>query len=73
MTMANLQFNLSDPDDRKSHDMAVNADNLFFVLWDLDQWLRMQNKHSEHDHYGEVIRQLYEFLELHDISLERFA
>ena len=38
-----LEFNL--PEDQNEYQMANDASNMFNALWDMNQWLRKQNKH----------------------------
>jgi hypothetical protein len=42
-----LEFNL--PDEALEWDMAVNAGKLYWMLWDMDQWLRSNTKYAPDD------------------------
>ena len=39
-----LEFNL--PEEALEWDMAVNAGKLYWMLWDMDQWLRSNTKYA---------------------------
>ena len=41
---ANLEFNL--PEDTREFRLAVNAERMYMVLWEMDQWLRSNIKHA---------------------------
>ena len=42
-----LEFNL--PEEALEWDMAVNAGKLYWMLWDMDQWLRSNTKYAPDD------------------------
>ncbi len=42
-----LEFNL--PEEALEWDMAVNAGKLYWMLWDMDQWLRANTKYAPDD------------------------
>lgn len=41
-----IEFDLDNPDDKLSADQCIAAKNIVSVLWDIDQWLRSQEKYS---------------------------
>jgi hypothetical protein len=45
MAKATLEFNL--PEETVEHRLAVNANNYYAVLWDIDQYLRSKLKHGD--------------------------
>ncbi len=44
---ATLEFNL--PDEDMEFEWAVNAGKLYWMLWDMDQWLRSNTKYAPDD------------------------
>lgn len=44
---ATLEFNL--PDEDMEFEWAVNARKLYWMLWDMDQWLRANTKYAPDD------------------------
>jgi hypothetical protein len=44
---ATLKFDL--PDEALEFDWAVNAGKMYYMLWDLDQWLRANTKYAPDD------------------------
>lgn len=70
-----LEFNLTDPDEAEQFKLAVHAQEMKSVLWDLDQWLRNKIKYS--DFPEEVIDalqntrdELYSLLQDESINLD---
>lgn len=63
MAKAILEFDLSDPDDRNEHWMAIHANDFYGILWDVDQAMRTQYKHGD---WGDekVYKMLEEFREI---------
>jgi hypothetical protein len=50
--------------------MAYNGDNLFFALWDLDQWLRGEIKYNDKEEFQVVRDKLHEYMDEHNIDFE---
>ncbi len=50
MSKITLEFNL--PEEDTEFETAVNGKHLATILWDLDQWLRDQEKHQNRDEVG---------------------
>ncbi len=48
-----LEFNL--PEDRDEHTLVVNAQNMYSVLWDIDQKMRSISKYNSENQSEEVI------------------
>ena len=44
---AKLIFDLNDPDDCRSHELAVKSFAMNSLLWEFDQWLRSEIKYKE--------------------------
>jgi hypothetical protein len=42
-----LEFNL--PEDNTEYELANNANKMYSVLWDMDQWLRSNTKYAPDD------------------------
>ena len=63
MAKAILEYDLSDPDDRHAHWMAMHADDFFSILWDVDQAMRTQYKHGDWED-EKVIKMIEEFREI---------
>tara|TARA_R110000796_G_scaffold35258_1_gene90753 strand:- start:153 stop:380 length:228 start_codon:yes stop_codon:yes gene_type:complete len=65
-----LEFNL--PEDNHEFRLASNANDIHWVMWDMDQWLRGMTKHAPDD----MSEDTYNALELcreklHEIMNER--
>jgi hypothetical protein len=41
---ATLTYNL--PEDDDDFRMAINGSSMYYVLWEMDQWLRSNTKHA---------------------------
>jgi len=63
-----LEFEL--PEDKMAHLRAVHADNLVFMIWELDQWLRDRIKYEDRIEFQPVREQLYSILEEHGLFLD---
>ena len=71
-----LKFNL--PEDREEFAVASKAQDLYFVIWDLEQYLRSELKYKELDSttykaYERLRDKLYEFLQYHGCSLDMMS
>lgn len=69
-----LKFNL--PEDEENFRMAINGQKAYFVLWEVDQWLRAQTKYAPdtmsedmYKAYEECRDQLHRLLNENDIDL----
>jgi hypothetical protein len=47
MSKITLEFNL--PDEDTEFETAVNGKHLATILWDVDQWLRSEQKYNERE------------------------
>jgi len=67
-----LKFNLNDLDDRREHYIAMHARHLVSVIWELETWLRTEEKHKDRDtiEINEVRQKLSELIEQHSIAWE---
>ncbi len=68
--IAKLEFPL--PECREQFAMAAHALDIKSVLWDLDEWLRNNLKHSsdfDEETLAAVGKHLYECLEQHNVRL----
>ena len=74
-----LEFNLDEPEDRDSHEKAVNGKKFAMALWDLDQWLRQEEKyHSKWNIFRKKPAPRYEVdpwnpekkVEIQDLTIE---
>ena len=65
---ATLEFDL--PEDSGAHLRAVHADNLAFVLWDLDQWFRDEIKYQDNHDMQPARDKLHEILDDRGIILD---
>tara|TARA_R110002096_G_scaffold312525_1_gene506875 strand:- start:515 stop:742 length:228 start_codon:yes stop_codon:yes gene_type:complete len=72
---ATLEFNL--PDDEREFKIATQSNEMYSVLWNMDQWLRTQTKYApdsmseeKYKAFDECREQLHEFLNEHYINLE---
>ena len=48
---ATLEYNL--PEDQIEFDFATNGSKWWKVCWDMEQWLRQQNKYMPDEEYSE--------------------
>jgi hypothetical protein len=53
-----LEFNL--PEDQIEFEFATNGSKWWKVCWDMEQWLRQQNKYMPDEEYNEDKYQAYE-------------
>jgi len=67
-----LKFNLDDIDDRREHYIAIHAQNLVSLLWELETWLRTEEKYKDRDtiETNEVRCKLNELIEQQCINWE---
>lgn len=73
MPKAILEFDLSDPDDVIAHRRAIKAQDAYFVLAEMNEWLRLLVKHSDpkdHPPLDEVRTKLHAFLLERGVDLE---
>lgn len=71
-----LKFNL--PEDSEEFAVASRAQDLYFVIYDLDQYLRSELKYKELDEvtykaYENIRDKLYDILEYHGCSLDMMS
>lgn len=59
MTIATLKFNLSDPDDKRDHSLAMKAVDMSLALWAVGVRIRDTEKydkpHLTQDEYYEIL------------------
>jgi hypothetical protein len=70
---ATLTFDLSDPEDKDRHRHAVNAGDVYAVLWEFDQYLREQVKYQTEDTRDDtyaIREKFYSVMSEHGITLE---
>ena len=69
-----LEFNLSDPDEQRSHIRATKATDAYLVISDMFQELRKDWKYSEDDKVVELAEkyrdELVRLCEYHGINLD---
>jgi len=53
-----LEFNL--PEEQPEFEMATNGSKMHFVLWEMDQWLRVQYKYMPDEEYSADKYETYE-------------
>ena len=71
-----LEFNL--PEDQDDFELAIKGGKWYSVVWDMDQWLRQQNKYmpdhlfnkDKDDAYFEVRQKLSEIMNEAGVNLE---
>lgn len=61
-----IEFDL--PDDHDDLKIAIQARDLYSVLWDFDQWLRHEIKHNDKP-YEEIRERLYDFMNNFEVRL----
>jgi hypothetical protein len=71
---AKLTFNL--PHEEEEFNDAINGNAYKAVIWELDQYLRSELKHSElpedvHDKVLQIREELHEIIQDHSISMEK--
>lgn len=44
---ATITFDLNDPDDRAKHKLITHIDEITFVLWEIDEYMRRAVKYDE--------------------------
>jgi len=71
-----LEFSL--PEDKEQFEVASKASDLYFVLWDLDQYLRGKVKYNdlsenEYTIYESTRDKLYELLEEYNCSMDMLS
>lgn len=71
-----LKFNL--PEDSEEFAVASKAQDLYFVIYDLDHYLRSELKYKELDEatykaYENIRDKLYDILEYHGCSLDMMS
>jgi hypothetical protein len=54
---ATLEYNL--PEDHIEFDMATKGHRMHSVLWELDQWLRSNTKHTPDATHEEAVKAYY--------------
>ena len=71
---AQLNFDLTDPDDRDEHLRCILSLNLCSVLWEIDQWLRGEVKYGENGKKGDILQEardkLTSLMDENDINLD---
>jgi hypothetical protein len=70
---AKLTFDLSDPEDKDRHRRAVNADAVYSVLWEFEQYLRDQVKYQTEDTRDDtyaIREKFYGVMSEHNITLD---
>lgn len=67
---ATLEYNL--PDERPEFELAVNGAKMQLILWEMDQWLRVQYKYMPDNEYSKDKYETYEKCrdKLRDLMLE---
>jgi hypothetical protein len=67
---ATLEYNL--PEERPEFELAVNGAKMQLVLWEMDQWLRVQYKYMPDNEYSKDKYETYEKCrdKLRDLMLE---
>jgi hypothetical protein len=67
---ARLEYNL--PEERPEFELAVNGAKMQLVLWEMDQWLRVQYKYMPDNEYSKDKYETYEKCrdKLRDLMLE---
>ena len=67
---ATLEYNL--PEEQPEFELAVNGAKMQLVLWEMDQWLRVQYKYMPDNEYSKDKYETYEKCrdKLRDLMLE---
>jgi hypothetical protein len=72
-----LTFEFDDDDGDSNFNMITHASDMYFVLYEMDQWLRSQIKYNESAYDDKQIEtlekvreQLREFIEQHNFNLD---
>ena len=65
---ATLEYNL--PEDQDDFELATKGGKWYGVVWQMDQWLRAQNKYMPDDTYFEVRQKLREIMNDNGVSLD---
>lgn len=70
-----IEFKL--PDDQQEYNLVHNADNLYSVLWELDQELRAKTKYApdditddDYDAYQKIRETLHQLMRDNNVSLD---
>lgn len=61
---ATITFDLNDPDDRAKHKLITHVDEITFVLWEIDEYMRRKVKYDEtkSEEYKQAYCELREYL-----------
>ena len=65
-----LEFDL--PEDQEAFTGAAKAHAFFRCLWDMDEYLREQDKYHENDEAGKLRGVFWGILNCHDVTLEEY-
>lgn len=67
---ATIKFNLSNPEDKDSHDIFIKAIDFYCAILEIDQTMRHFYKHQQHDvqAFNQVRERFYQILEDRGIS-----
>jgi hypothetical protein len=75
---ATITFDLNDPEDRAKHKLITHIDEITFVLWEIDEYMRRAVKYDEtkSEDYKQAVQDmrdmLHHHLEAHSLSFELF-
>jgi len=72
---ATFEFNLDNKEECEHEKFKVfsNADNLYWVLYNFDQYLRAQIKYHDKEELEDVREKLWEFMEEDNVSLNWYS
>ena len=61
---ATITFDLNDPEDRAKHKLITHIDEITFVLWEIDEYMRRAVKYDEtkSEEYKQAYCDLREYL-----------
>lgn len=76
MPKITMEFNL--PEEEEQAGLVFHAEDLYFVLYDLDRHLRSQLKYQKIPEeqvqaYTDIRKKLHEYMDAHDVHLEMLS